>query len=373
MGNSGEDCNYLKSVLHVVTSLDFGGVESHMRVIAENRDLSGFRHEFCAISRGGDAEKKLRLMGCGIYILNSESRIPSISALVSLVGLIRQREPTIVHSHGAEANFHGTLASLLSGTKVRLAEEIGFPRHSLRARLAFRAVYLLASRVVAVSRSVAEEIIRLREVRSEKVTVLHNPLPRVTKPSKKPKSKGFELGFVGRLDEVKNLRNLIRAISILRHRGLEMRLVIVGSGPEDKALCHLVDTLEMSSYVKFVGQSGNPFGELGNCDLFVLPSKTEGFGIALIEAMSLSIPVLASHVGGGSEIIENSVNGWIMKSLDADGIADSVHEIMRLTNAERQEVANRGATHVRAAFSAETYFEKLDSLYAHLLSTKKIV
>ena len=148
-----------RSVLHIVRSLSFGGVESHMRIIALNSKLSVYDHSFCAISNGGAVADEISASGQPITILNCRSRIPSLKAIDALTRRIRIERPDVVHCHGAEANFHGTIAARLCQVPVCLTEEIGLPSHSKKARLVFRQIYRFSTSIIAISSSVKKTLI----------------------------------------------------------------------------------------------------------------------------------------------------------------------------------------------------------------------
>src|SRR5690606_31379839 len=89
---------------------------------------------------------------------------------------LRKLKPDIVHTAAAEANFHGVVAARLAGVKVVIAEEIGFPNHSLKARLVFSAIYRLVDRVICVSQAVLDFLVNIKEIPLGKGQVIYNPV-----------------------------------------------------------------------------------------------------------------------------------------------------------------------------------------------------
>ena len=112
-----------KSVLHVLTSLDFGGVETQMRLIAKNATSSKSEHSFCALGRGGAVLNEMKALGSQATALGCKATIPSFVAIFSLWRYFRRVKPDVVHLHGAEANFHGVIAARLAGISTVICEE----------------------------------------------------------------------------------------------------------------------------------------------------------------------------------------------------------------------------------------------------------
>jgi glycosyltransferase involved in cell wall biosynthesis len=358
-------------VLHVVQSLNFGGVESRLKIVGLNSAVSKYDHRFCAIRNGGVIAGELIAISCPVTVLQCRSKIPSIAAILGLIRLIRAERPTIIHCHGAEANFHGLIAGRICRVPVCLAEEIGFPTHSWKARKVFSQVYKLADLVVAISQAVKLKLIDLAEINSDKCQVLLNPvqmLPQRTGPSV---SDRFEIGFVGRLEEVKNPLGLVRAAAILRDRGIAIGITIVGDGSQRGQLERELDQLQLYDIVTLAGFDTNPFQKLAGVNLYVQPSISEGFGLALVEAMSVGIPVLATAVGGTTEIITDEETGWLLLGTDPQSIADSITNCIALGSVALENVGQRGRGSVVERFTPAVYLRNLDKLYDQFLARKE--
>lgn len=357
-----------KCVLHVVQSLNFGGVESRMRTVALNSSYSSYKHSFCAISSGGAVANELIGAGKEVVIMNVRSRIPSLSAMLSLIQHVRSERPDVLHCHGAEANFHGLLSGHLCGIPVCLAEEIGVPNHSQKARFVFRHIYRLAKKVVAVSEPVKRELVKLGEVSEAKCEVLISPFQMVEQRNKTIPKSTFKVGYVGRLEEVKNPVGLVRAVALLRDRGLPIRLTIAGTGSEKNVLEREITTLGLQEHVEFLGLVSKPFEVMDDISLYVLPSFSEGLSNSLVEAMSAGIPVMATAVGGAPDVINHDVNGWLLSSSDPEAIANGIENCFGIEPYKLAEVGRRGRESVVERFSPKAYFTKCDEFYDRLLN-----
>jgi glycosyltransferase involved in cell wall biosynthesis len=132
--------------------------------------------------------------------------------------------------------------------------------------------------------------------------------------------------FVGRLNPVKGVHYLLRAMKIVREVLPEAKLIIVGEGEERKNLECLTNDLGLNECVDFVGRTPHEKipDYLYQADIFVLPSLSEGFGIVILEAMACGLPIVATRVGGVPDIVEDGVNGYLVESGDFQEMAKKI-------------------------------------------------
>ena len=360
------------TVAHILTSLDFGGVESRTQLIARNVNLSKFNHMFCAIGNGGSTQKTLKNLGMQADALGCSVKIPSISAVCALWHYFKKHKPQVVHLRGAEANFHGAIAARLAGVPVVIAEEIGIPNHSAKARRIFAWVYSYCDRIVTISQAVKDGIIAMNEANASQIQVVYNPFsPQKFKPLSQ-RIGSLNLGFVGRLEPVKNPIAAVDAIALLRDIGIKAELHIVGDGSLRSALEQRIEELNLCTQVQLHGFQENPFALLEKCHFYLQPSLTEGFGLAVCEAMSAGLPVIATARGGVPEIIEHDKTGWLIQEPTAKALAEMIQFANRYNDEELQTIAIKGRDEVLQRFGIQQYLNQLDDLYIMLLKTKNI-
>lgn len=353
-----------KRVIHVVTSLDYGGVEKHLETYARHSSFSVWLPSFIAISGLGYTADEIKKYGYEVDSLDLKPRAPSLNAIIKLWQIFRSQKPDVVHTHGAEANFNGIIAAKLARVPVVIGEEIGIPNHSYKAKALFRMVYSVSDRVIAISDSVKEWLVESGEAQEKKIIRIYNPVEIDPQLYSLRREDGFfKIGFVGRLEEVKNPLCLIRAVSILKNKGVPVQLVIVGAGSQLDMCQDEVISLGIENNVRIAGFQQQPLRFIRDCDLYVQPSLSEGFGIAIVEAMGCGLPVLATSVGGVPEIIQDGVNGWIMDDPTDENIAQKIINIMRSKH-DLHRVADSAKQSVAYRFSPKTYLESLNALYS---------
>jgi len=344
-------------VVHIVTSLDFGGVETHMLVLSNSLQQARYEHAFCAIATGGRVFDEIARTDAPARYLGASGRIPSLITFLRLLRHLVKERPAIVHTHGAEANFHGLAAAWLAGVPVRIGEEIGIPAHGRLARLGFRFSYLFSHSVIGISDAVRHWLVNSREVPADKAIRLYNPvrLPSARSPADIPRDV-FRIGFVGRLEEVKNPLGLLEAFARLTTSGTPAQLWFIGDGSQREMLMQRARELRVDDHVFFHGFQHDPAAFIRQCSVYAQPSLSEGFGLAVVEAMGCEVPVIATAVGGLPEILEHGKTGWLLESADVQLLADA---LAALGKAARQSVHER--------FSPLSYVRQLETIYSERL------
>lgn len=350
-------------ILRLTTLLDFGGQEKQYLSFTEKPELLQHQYIFAAIGFGGNAEDTLRKRGFEVHILNRKFAIKNISNIWAVYKLIKKLNPDIVHTAAAEANFHGIIAAKLAGVKTIIGEEVGIPNHSSSAQKVFRLIYKLADKVVGVSLSVKKHLISINEIPESKGEVIYNPVS-IPKEFLKIDSDKFKIVYVGRLEVVKNVENLIKAFANLN--STNVHLTIVGDGRERNNLEELSAKLQAESKITFIGFSSEPSKYLSNANLFVLPSFSEGFGIAAAEAMFLKIPVLCSNVGGIPEFVKDGQNGWLFNPNNIQELSSKLNEIIAMDSSSLVQIGQNGYQEVNGKFTVEKYIYNLEGFYNKL-------
>lgn len=359
-------------VLNVLTALDFGGVESQMQLIARNTNFSKFNHAFCAIGVGGSTQKILKTLGMQSDALGCSVKIPSISAVFTLWRYFKKHKPQVVHLRGAEANFHGAIAARLAGVPVVIAEEIGIPNHSAKARRIFAWAYSYCDCIVAISQAVKDGVMAMNEAHASQIQVVYNPFsPQKFRPLTQ-RSGSLSLGFVGRLEPVKNPMAAVEAIALLSEKSIKAELHIVGDGSLRSVLEQRIKELDLGTQVYLHGFQENPFTLLETCHFYLQPSLTEGFGLAVCEAMSAGLPVIATARGGVPEIIEHDKTGWLIQEPTAKSLAEMIEFANQYSDEELQTIAIKGRDEVLQNFGIKTYLNQLDELYNKFLEAKGV-
>ena len=347
-------------IVRLTTLLDFGGQERKYISFTQDPSLLTNDYVFAALGHGGYAEKKIKELGFEVVIFNQNPSISNLKNIWMLFKWFKKIQPDLVHTAAAEANFHGTIAAKLAGVKVVIAEEIGFPTHSKKAINVFRIVYKFCNIVICVSQAVKDFLIEIKEIQPDKGILIYNPVGK-PKNIERNLSNNFTIVCVGRLEKVKNQQLLINVFSRLKDKNA--KLILVGEGRERVNLQKMIDDLGLNDRITITGFSSAPEKYLAQANLFVLPSLSEGFGIAVVEAMQQGLPCLCSSIGGIPEFIEENKTGWMFNPNNENELYEKLEKIKALSAIELYAVGTNARNYVLNNFSEKKYVAELESLY----------
>jgi len=169
--------------------------------------------------------------------------------------------------------------------------------------------------------------------------------------------------FVGRLESVKGVQYLIRAMKKVHNMIPDARLIIVGDGKEREMLESLSIQLGIQEYVQFIGKVPHEKVQtfMQQADVFVLPSLSEGLPNVIIEAMACGLPIVVSRVGGIPEIITNDTNGYLVEAKDTESIANFI--ILLLQDEKLRKKLSDNNKQLVKKYSWENVIVELESVY----------
>lgn len=369
-------------IVHVVLSLNVGGLERVVLELLAHVDRSRFSPVVCALDEPGVLAPRLARLGIPLRLL---SREPGLDARLPLrlAQLLREEGARLIHTHNASPHLYGALAAQLA--RIRWGERrrprIIHTKHgrndpgSLRKVLVNRIAASLTDRVVAVSEDSASVAVEVERVpRSKVVTIVNGVDTSVFTPSADPRPArerlgvpldGFHIGCVARLSAVKDHATLVEAFARFRQERPDAHLTLAGDGPERRALEELCARLGVSSAVTFAGERSDIASLLRAFDVFALSSLSEGISLTLLEAAATGLPVVATDVGGNAEVVIQGASGLLVPPRDPERFAAALGEIAR--RADRTAMGARGRERVRQRFSVDRMARAYHDLYAEIL------
>ena len=229
---------------------------------------------------------------------------------------------------------------------------------------------MLCHRLIAISESVRQEMLACGADSRKTVTVYNAiDLARFSRGG----TKEFDaerpvIGNVARIDSaVKGQDVLIRATAALRDRYPGLRCLLAGAADEahredERALRKLAEDLDMEENVIFLGNVGNIPEFLEKIDIFVLPSRSEGFGISLVEAMAMGVPCVASSLDGPAEVLCNGKYGQMFRVGDPEDLAEQLANMIENLDFYKKE-AERAVKAVRELYDIRRMCDSLLSAY----------
>lgn len=365
-------------VMMVAVGLEIGGTEKQILDIASRLDRRRFEVIVCALKGMGTIGNECRDRGIRVLALGGRGKW-DVRVSFRLWQILRNEQPDIIHTFLYLANILGRIV----GRFLKIPVVIGSYRGVeiwmswpcvLLDRLTARWVHTMTCCSLAVRQSMLSRV----GGAPEKYVAIYNGIDVVRfggRTSLTRADVGLSdgmpvIGTVCRLDEpVKGLTSLLHAFALLLKEP-EMdgcRLLMIGDGRSRASLEGLALALGISKQVVFAGMRRDVEKVLPLIDLFVLPSQYEGFGIAIIEAMAASRPVVATAVGGIPEIVIQGETGLLVPPGDIAGLAEAMCSV--LNHPERANAYGAaGLRRVRKRFSIEVAVKRHEELYETLFA-----
>lgn len=357
-------------VLEVIDSLGSGGAESLLKnFVLEAKKNNVFNIEIATLYSNAIFKKEIEDAGIPVWTLGLTYKY-DLRGVTKLIKLIKERKYDIIHVHLFPADVFAAIASLFLPRNIKwIFSEHG--AHNRRRTLKIFKIldnftYSRYSKIVCVSKQV--ELVLLNWIPSNKgkTKVIPNavPIPKFLNPCS---VKTYDILFVGRLTKQKSVEILLKAINILKNKySRNLKIAIVGDGELKENLNNLTVELGVNKEVKFLGVRKDVKELMVSSKIFVLPSRWEGFGIVIIEAMSNMLPVIATSVGGIPELIENGKDGILVPPENPKALARAINSL--LENKElREKLSKTAYKKVREKYSINAYSVRMLDFYKSLV------
>ncbi|HEX8324814.1 MAG TPA: glycosyltransferase family 4 protein [Tepidisphaeraceae bacterium] len=327
----------------VITDLQIGGTPRVVRDLAIRLRPFGFQTTVTCLAPWGPVADELTSAGVPVHAVG----VTRPTQLPTAVRAVRRltEEADVVFSFLVHANSVAALA--LRGRRTPLLQAIQttqpYPAWHWWAQGLAAA---RATRVVVPSASVARVAENGSGVSPERIVVIPNAVDVPAAQHETHRAGRWRVGFVGRLDPIKRVPDLIEAMALLP----DAELHVYGDGPERSAIEATVDRFALQDRVTLHGTVASSADALMDIDTLVLPSDAEGFGLVLIEAMAAGVPVIGTDVAGIRDVISPERNGLRVPPRTPSAIAAAVNRLrhdaalhLRLTAAGRMDVRERYA------------------------------
>ena len=360
------------TVLHLNTERTWRGGENQTLHLIQGLRARGHA-AILACQKDGRLEERARDASIPCYSLPMHGDL-DLNAVRRLRRLLRDCAPDVVHYHTSHAVSLGTLAGLCGNSPPAIAtKRLSFPLGGNPLSLA--KYTWRVTQVVAVSQQVSDMLVR-EGIPEERITVVHSGIEldrfRNLKRNGALRAKlgwkedHFVIGVVAHLARHKGHEVMLKAFARARRDLPQARLLLVGDGEERPALEALAHTLGQNEAIHFAGFQADVPPWLSEFDLFVLPSLSgEGSPAVVKEAMAAGIPVISSDVEGIREIIEDGVDGCIVRLGDAESLARGIIELARDPD-RRASLAERGRSSAER-FSMDAMVDAMEKTYRQVV------
>jgi len=367
-------------ILQITSARALGGGETHFIDLAKGLRRRG--HEvYVALSHGSPIRAQLgSIPGDNVLSLPLRNALDVASAR-QLGRIVDEREIEIIHAHMARDYPPAAFAARMNKeAKLVITRHVLFPMSGLHA-VALSNV----ARVIAVSEAVARKLREQQLFAPEKILVIRNGIDaerfihtrenfdraEFCKRLQLPIT-GLLVGTVGEITKLKGHEDFVRAAALISARVPRAHFIIAGQDASPKheheaSLTRTIEELNLTDRVQRFGWFDNLAELYSALDVFVSASHSESFGLAIVEAMASSVPVVATATEGAQETIEQGVNGRLVPIADSEAMAAAI--IGLLENAEeRRRLGQAAQARARKSFGLERMIAETEQVYREALT-----
>jgi glycosyltransferase involved in cell wall biosynthesis len=363
-----------------------GGRERHLLTLIDHLRAGHHITFFSDRAEAGNLfHSELNARGIGLEIIPGrvkETRGLLVPSLKNLPLIARARSAfaaarlDVIHFHNGRLGviYGSIVASWLAGipTRILTAHSPVLERSPAQKFIEGRVLGRL-HHIIAISDEIKQDLVRKKAAAAAKITVIPNGVePAEFNPSDAERipartalglpDEGPVIGMVGRLDRLKGADVLIRAVPLIKTKMPTLRVVLIGTGDDEKELKGLAAQQGISDIVLFTGYRSDARRLMHALDLLVLPSRYEGQSLSLLEAMACGKPVVGANVGGIPGVLVDGVTGLLFPSEDVATLAEAIVKL--LSDPQKREIMGlAGRRRIETCFSQATMLERIVSLY----------
>jgi len=383
-------------ILRVIARLNMGGPALHVAYLTAGLRERGYDTTLVAgsLARGEDSMAFVA-DGLDVQVIRIDELGREISPLRDLVAtfrlarLIRRERPDILHTHTAKAGTVGRVAALLAGRRRppivvhtfhgHVLQGYFGPLRSLFFRLLERWLARGTTALIAVSPQVRDDLVALGVAPPERFVVVRLGIELGERVADGRNGRvesrrylgiegdRFTVGWIGRMTAVKRTDDVLVAFKGLRDKGIDAVLCMVGDGPDRAGLERRAHELGIVRDTLFLGYQEDVAPFYAAFDALVLPSANEGTPVSAIEALAAGRPVVATHVGGVPDVVQEGDDGFLVELGATDDLADRLARLARDPQL-RERMGRAGREHVLPRYAVARLVDDIDRLYRSLLS-----
>ena len=363
---------WIPKLFLMTNSFETGGSERQFVLLAQSLNTTAFNVQLGCIQRRGaflDGLSRVREfpLGGSLYGVNS------LWTRMRLAQYLRRNKVAVAHAFDFYTNLTLIPAAKLAGVPVvigsqrQLGDLLG--RSKSRAQAA---VFRWCDVVVCNSQVAADRLVR-QGLRNSRVAVIGNGLPASafveTSPAMPRRKEVLRVGMIARMNErSKNHQAFLLAAARLCDNFPCLEFILVGDGPLRPELERETESLGLKDHVLFTGERHDIAALLASLDISVLPSSSESLSNTILESMAAGLPVVASRVGGNSELI-GADRGILVPPGDDEELAGAIERLLR-DSALRAALGRNAKRFAEAKFTLEQMRNRYEELYAELLEKK---
>jgi glycosyltransferase involved in cell wall biosynthesis len=355
-------------VLILVTTFDRGGAEKIVTRLAVG--LSGSKYSVLVAAlqwRSGAIAADLMRAGVPVHDLRMRAKW-DLGAFVRLCRLLHRHRTRVLLTFMFHPTVLGRLAGWVCRVPVRISSERIMAWEGVGRRWLNRLTLPLATHVVAVCEHVAAYVQDELRVAPRRLSTIPNGVDPEHFRARERSSTGAApiVGCTARLHAKNDHETLLRAFAYVSASWPEVRLHLVGRGPEEERLRALTDELGLVERVSFLGEQADVAPCLREMGIYVQSSVAEGLSNSILEAMAAGLPVVATTVGGTSELVVDSETGFLVPPRNPKALAAAIERLLA-DRATAASFGRAGRARTEAHFTEAAMIQRFESLFDRLV------
>ena len=372
-------------ILHTITSLDKGGAENHLAILAKQQVLN--KNEVLIYTSKNSfywlnffKKNSIRVFKSGFY--KEKNFLYKVFKLLfdilKLIRLIKEHKPNILHAHLPYMELVSYLSLLFvkENPKLIISKHLDFvffnasdgQSKSIIGSLIARIISKKAVKIIAISKAVKFFLIsNFVGIKKNKIELVYYGLDNINILTKKKDKKlilkkengQLIIGCMARLVPQKSIQNILKALSLISDQNF--KFLLVGNGPMKPELISLSRKLNIEKKIIWINFVDDIKSFYNTIDIFVLTSKYEGLGLVFLEAMMCKKPIIASNTSAMPEIIKNNYNGFLVSPNNSLMLSKL---IIKLINPKlRLRLGLNGYKCVKKKFTVKKMYEETQRIY----------
>ncbi len=372
-------------VLMVVSGLgSVGGIQTMLLNLSRELKEKNVDIHVASLGFSSGFEKEFLELGVKTHVIGESDNNISISytRFQRLLRLIRDFRPHIVHSH-AYANFYARAVSLFCRNPVYVETHHSVFEPGWKYKTFMKTTDQLCNYYTHVCKKGLEYYREKGLFKADKSGFIHNGVDerefyfdseeRIRFRTENNLFNNFVFTYIGRFsNHDKNLTLLLNAFSCVVKKYPHARLMLVGSGKDEKIIRQHCKFLEIEKYVIFYGETRNPRIVMNGSDCLVLSSNFEGFPMVIVEAMACQLPIIATSVGGIHEAVIDDKTGFLVPPKNEKLFCNKMIDMIELNEKTLSEIKNNQLHYFKNNFTAAVMADKYMQLYISLLRENQI-
>jgi len=366
-------------IAHVIHRLQVGGLENGLVNLINNMPTTRYKHVIICMAEVTSFKNRLNSEHIKCYALNKKEG-KDIAVYLRLWKLLRKLQPDIVHTRNI-GTIDCVVPAFFAGVRCCVHGEHGRDMTDIEGRngryISLRRIMSpFISRFIALSKDLEQWLLSEVRISEQKVSQIYNgvDLERFKINDRGKPKEDFLFGTVGRLSAEKDQLTLISAFKYLLNlssvNNSKLKLVIIGEGPLEEQLKSAIKQYDVDDQIVFTGARDDIPELLQKMDIFVLPSLGEGVSNTILEAMASALPVVATNVGGNSELVVHDKTGLLVPPNNPKAMAMAMNRYIENSDLIKKH-GTSGRQRVETTFSMPSMVKHYTRVYDELLGIKQ--